>query len=385
MVQRPTILVVDDEANVLRTLHDLLRLDYHVLGSQRPDEAFALLGQHPVQVVVSDQRMPGMSGIELLRRVRTEYPDVIRLLFTGYADIHTVIDAINQGHVYRYISKPWDADELQTVVREAVRLYELLVDRRRLGAELARKNADLEAANRELVRANELKAAFIQVASHELRTPLTIAYGVAQLVEETPELSPATRRRIERVLRGCERMNRLVDQLVAMLQAGDYDRPLERRAVDLVPLLRDVAEDVRPFVDVRGQTLTLELPPGLTASVDVTKIRDAVSHLLLNAVKFTPDGGHIGLAARRVGDELAIFVQDDGVGIDAELVPRLFQPFVTGENAAHHSSGRAEFGVRGIGLGLAIVKAFVGMHGGRVKLTSAPGRGSTFAITLPVE
>ncbi len=85
---------------------------------------------------MTDQRMPEMSGVQLLGKVRGRYPDAVRLLFTGYADIKAVIDAINQGNVYRYITKPWDPDELQTIIREACERHDLIVQRQELLAEL---------------------------------------------------------------------------------------------------------------------------------------------------------------------------------------------------------------------------------------------------------
>src|SRR6185436_13548821 len=104
-----------------------------------------------------DQRMPGMTGVEFLQKVRGEHPDAIRLLFTGYADIRAVIDAINEGRVYRYITKPWDPDELQTVIDEAAERYDLIVEKKHLISMLQDRNKDLEAANAELKRSNELK------------------------------------------------------------------------------------------------------------------------------------------------------------------------------------------------------------------------------------
>src|SRR6266700_5167104 len=100
---------------------------------------------------MTDQRMREMTGVEFLHRVRGEHPEAIRLLITGYADIKAVIDAINQGNVYRYISKPWDPDELQTIIRQAAEQYDLLVERKRLLAELQIKNQELSKANAELV------------------------------------------------------------------------------------------------------------------------------------------------------------------------------------------------------------------------------------------
>src|SRR5262249_26241506 len=112
---RPSLLVVDDEPEVLHTVHDLFRMDYKVLTHSRASEALATLERVDVPVLLTDQRMPEMSGVELLRRAKRLRPDTTRLLFTGYADIGAVIDAINEGNVFRYVTKPWDPQELAAI------------------------------------------------------------------------------------------------------------------------------------------------------------------------------------------------------------------------------------------------------------------------------
>src|SRR5437762_8931157 len=164
--RRHTILVVDDEPDVVQSVKDLLRLDYNVLGTTKAEEAVKLMQEHEVNVVMTDQRMPEMTGVELLTRIKGPYPEATRLLFTGYADIRAVIEAINQGNVYRYITKPWDPDELQTIISEACDRYDLIIERQRLVRELQRKNDELLRSNSKLAESNELKEAFISVASH---------------------------------------------------------------------------------------------------------------------------------------------------------------------------------------------------------------------------
>jgi signal transduction histidine kinase len=385
MAKRHTLLVVDDEPDVVQSVRDLLRLDYHVLGTTRAAEGIRILEEEIVHIVMTDQRMPEMTGVEFLRKVRGDHPDAIRLLFTGYADIKAVIDAINQGSVYRYITKPWDPDELQAVIRQAADQYDLLVERKRLLAELQVKNQQLEKANSELLQANALKEAFIRVASHELRTPLTILYGLTQLALRTPGVSEPLHSWLGSIHKAGERLNRLVDQLIKMLSAGQFERPLDCRPTDLAALVQQAVQDVQPFVDLRHQQLTLDLAPDLgTLDLETAKVRDVLDNLLLNAIKFTPDGGEIQVAARRTADgDVEIRVRDSGVGIDAAHQEHLFKAFFTGFNVSRHSSGLFEFGRQGLGLGLSLVKAFVEMHGGKVEAASEPGRGSTFTITLP--
>src|SRR5262245_25496000 len=106
MSAKPCLLVVDDEPDLVQSVKDLLRFDYRVLGATRAGEGLALMEREDIHVVMSDQRMPEMTGVEFLRRIKETHPNTVRLLFTAYADINAVTEAINQGNVYRYISKP---------------------------------------------------------------------------------------------------------------------------------------------------------------------------------------------------------------------------------------------------------------------------------------
>jgi signal transduction histidine kinase len=383
--KRHTILVVDDEPDVVKSVQDLLRIDYKVLGTTRASEAMDLLKGNEVHIVMTDQRMPEMTGVELLHNIRGGHPDAIRLLFTGYADIRAVIEAINQGNVYRYITKPWDPDELQTVIRDACQHYDLIVERKMLLNELKNKNTELEQANQQLTVSNQLKQAFIQVASHELRTPLTILLGLAKLALRDKSIQDPVHDFLVRMDRAAERLGKLVDQIVSMLLAQRFEQVLERCPTDLAAMLKQATDDVRPFIELRRQRLNVDVAQDIgTMNIDGGKIRDSLNHLLLNAVKFTPDGGELTMRARRGTDGgLIISVTDTGSGIDPQSLPRLFEPFFTAYDVSRHSSGQYEYGRRGLGLGLSVVKAFTELHSGKVTVDSEPGKGSTFTITLP--
>jgi response regulator RpfG family c-di-GMP phosphodiesterase len=129
---RPALLVVDDEGEILYSLRGLLRKEYDFHAAQSGYEALRILERTPIDVVVADQRMPEMTGVDFLAQVRARYPNSTRLLLTGYADLPAVIEAINQGQVYRYITKPWDEDALRLVLREAVAQHRQLAERQGL-------------------------------------------------------------------------------------------------------------------------------------------------------------------------------------------------------------------------------------------------------------
>lgn len=377
---RPTLIVIDDEPEVLRSLHDLLRFEYRVRTFTDPTEALAALEAEDAAVVMSDQRMPRMSGVEFLRRAKALRPDTTRLLFTGYSDIKAVIDAINEGNVFRYVSKPWDPDELGVILRQAVAMHDLVAERRQLIAELQQSNTRLTEANR-------VKSAFIEVASHELNTPVAIVMGLAELwkLSEGPTARPEEHAWIDRMRTAAKRLADIVGRMLKLLRADQFDHTLDRQAVDLRELATEAVAGMGPFLEARGQTVAVEADPALgTAEVDRAKLSDVLTNLLVNAIKFSPDGATIRLGIAAEGPDWVRFqVVDPGMGINAEDRRHLFEPFFTSYDTLRHSSGEFQFGKRGIGLGLHLVKTFVELHGGTVDVASEPGRGSTFRFAIP--
>jgi len=143
---KPPILIVDDEPDVLFSIKGLLRHDFQLHVAESGEEALRVLREHDIHVVMTDQRMPGMSGVALMQQVRSQFPDAIRIVFTGFADIKAVVNAINTGGLYRYITKPWDPDELIETLHEAARRYAQLKSQKRFAAEVKSLADDLKAA-----------------------------------------------------------------------------------------------------------------------------------------------------------------------------------------------------------------------------------------------
>jgi response regulator RpfG family c-di-GMP phosphodiesterase len=120
------VLIVDDEPNVCDSVHDLLRREFRVLKAHSAEAGYELMQQEEVHIVMSDQRMPHISGVELLTKLKTRYPHAVRMLFTGFADLESVIAAINQGHVFQFVRKPWQPEDLLMAVRQAAGEYDRL-------------------------------------------------------------------------------------------------------------------------------------------------------------------------------------------------------------------------------------------------------------------
>jgi response regulator RpfG family c-di-GMP phosphodiesterase len=122
------LLIIDDEPNVCDSVHDLLRREFRVLKAHSAQEGYRLMQEEDVHIVMSDQRMPQISGVELLERVKSKYPQAVRMLFTGYADLESIIAAINHGHIYGFLKKPWQPEELEAAVRQAAAEYDRLTE-----------------------------------------------------------------------------------------------------------------------------------------------------------------------------------------------------------------------------------------------------------------
>ena len=154
------LLVVDDEADVCDSVHDLLRREFRVLRATSANEGFRLMQEEEVHIIMTDQRMPNVTGVELLAKVKARNPNAIRLLFTGYADLESIISAINQGHVYHFLKKPWQPEELLAAVRTAAVEYDRIISEaeegNRLRTELLALYRRVEVLEGEVCRLRDL-------------------------------------------------------------------------------------------------------------------------------------------------------------------------------------------------------------------------------------
>jgi diguanylate cyclase (GGDEF)-like protein len=209
----PILLIVDDEQQITASLADQFRRDYHVLTTTSADEALVVLKQQDVSVVVADQRMPGKTGSELLAEAFRIDPDVVRILLTGYADIEAVIQAVNEGRIYFYLTKPWRNSELEAVIARGMEHHFLLRDNRRLMKELLRMNAELEDKVKERTLQLEQRAFELEEATRK----------ISELVYLDPLTGVANRRSLDETLvREAERGARLGLPLTAIMVDVDH-------------------------------------------------------------------------------------------------------------------------------------------------------------------
>jgi signal transduction histidine kinase len=369
-----TLLAVDDEPANQRAVRRALGDEHEVLTAGSGAEALAVMAEREVALVISDHRMPGMTGAAFLAETVERHPAVIRIVLTGYAEVEVLLDAINRGHVYHCLGKPWQAHELRQVVRRGLDCWEA-------AAERAQLLVALEAACARAEREAEQRARLLVLAAHELGTPVHLLLNALELLGE-PSPAPATTAWLAMAARAADWLAAGIAQLHVGATVGRRRLVLARRDVDLRPLIEAAVAAIRAAAASRALHFAVAGAPA-TAHVDPQWLTQALLALLTNAVRWTPDGGRVRVDLEPTADAVTITVSDTGAGIAAEHLPHLFEPFSTaGGDLLLHGSGRFELGARGLGLGLATVRAIAEAHGGTVAVDSAPGAGTRVRIVL---
>ncbi|MGD1276250.1 MAG: ATP-binding protein [Tepidisphaeraceae bacterium] len=226
--------------------------------------------------------------------------------------------------------------------------------------------------------ANKAKDFFLAMVSHELRTPLTPVLAAVSHLRDHGELAPALRDDLEMIQRNVVLEARMVDDLLSLTRLTRGKIVLHQEAVDAHAMIRAVVSQFRPEIDGNRVELGLDLrADGPFVWADPTRFKQVLSNLLSNAVKFTPAGGRIAVRTSNDGGRFRIEVSDTGIGIEPEVIARLFNPFEQGEQTVTRKYG-------GLGLGLSIAKQFVELHGGTLAVASGgKNQGSTFTVELP--
>ena len=267
--------------------------------------------------------------------------------------------------------------EERSLIESLARMLRAYLER--VQAEEHRVNlARAEAARLQAEDANAAKDQFLATLSHELRSPLNVTLLWTQMLRSGQVSGSAVLRGFDILERSVRLQAKLIDDLLDVSRIVAGKLRIEKRRVDLGVIVDAAVEAARPAARMKNVALTASIEPSLFVEADPQRVQQVVSNLLANALKFTLEDGSVDIDVHRVEDRAEVVVRDTGIGIEPELLPRIFDRFQQGDISTTRTHG-------GLGLGLAIVRHLVEQHGGQVSAASAgPGKGSTFALTLPL-
>lgn len=384
-MMKHTILVVGKELTDLNVLHRILGRDYNILTATSGEEGLRLMEENEIALIITDQHLSGMTGIQFLEKTIKKNPDTIRIILTAHADIEALIDSINTGRVYRFITKPWNPIGLKVTIKRALEQYELTLENKKLIQDLQAKNEELRVMNQELetaliklkVTQQELiqaeKLSMVgQVASkivHDFKNHMATIQGFAELLQE--DLSVKERiRYTNRIIKEIKRMTGMAEEIL------DYTRgpvKLRLKPVDVESFIQEVLLYLEQDFSKKNIKIITELNYKGKVKLHREKMMRVFFNIASNAADAMEEGGSFKISTQAVNDYLEFRLSDTGPGIPEDIQDKLFEPFVT--------KGKPY----GTGLGLAIAKGIVEDHKGSISLENRPGQGATFVIRLPLE
>lgn len=366
MSEKRDILYVDDEQGNLvvfeATFEDIFNV--HLATSAR--EALAILEDRAIPVVIADQRMPEMTGVEMFAQMREKYPHIQRIILSGFADSEAIISAVNDGQVFQFLKKPWRQAELQTVLLRALDAHDLIVQNCVLTERLVMAE-----------RAASLGQAAAEIA-HEMGNHLNLLPLIETIEDEygedarLSELADIARQTHERLLR---LINEIKDFVRREVEPQADSRP-RLHDVDLGQCVRELMSFLRFHRTIPTESVHVALnAPVARICGDRFKLQQVLVNLLANAahaIRDRPDG-RIELSLEQSATTFCLSVSDNGCGIPPELLTRIWEPYFSTK------------GTLGTGLGLDVVRNIVDSHGGNIHVTSIPAVGTTFVINLPAQ
>ncbi len=364
-----TVLVVDDEKAIVRSLVDTLEDDYDIITANDGQEALELIQNletpESIHMIISDQRMPKMEGVDLLSKSIPIIPQSMRILLTGFTDVDAIIDSINKGEIYRFLTKPITPQDLLFTVKQAMEIYELRGENERLVTELQ--------------GALKVKNDFMANVSHELRTPMNAILGMIHLARQGT-LSSKQNKHLNKAHSAAKSLLGIITNILDFSEIEVQTLTLESNEFHLDTVMGDVSSSSKERALEKGLDFSIQVSSSIPKFLvgDDFRLWQILNHLVDNAIKFTKTG-EIILSVTVAKDEneivvLQFAVQDTGVGIEKKQLSKLFESFTQAD-----ATSTRKFG--GLGLGLTLSLKLVKMMGGDIKVESEVGHGSSFLFT----
>jgi len=354
---RIRILYIDDEIHNLNAFKASFRRSYEIYTANSAQEGKLLLKEIMVHIIIADQKMPVTTGVDFFNEIKETLPDPIRILLTGYTDVEDIIDAINKGHIFSYVKKPWDENELHRTINNAYEIY-------RTRKQLKEKIEELEKTNDELNR-------FIYSTSHDLRSPLMSVLGIINLTRlDNSVVDPNN---YVGMIESCIlKLDGFIQKIIEYYRNSRLD--VEYEKIDFNNLLNDCIIAFRP------QDTSIQFQMSVDQSFDFKgdtfRISVILNNLISNAVKYQkPDESNpmVDLSVKVEPHKATICIKDNGIGILSEHLNNIFKMFFRSKNNNKPGSG----------IGLYIVKEALNKIGGTINVESKYGEGTQFEISIP--
>lgn len=371
-LEKMNLLLVDDEEDFRRTIAKRLkRRGMTPEEAGNGEECLAMIAERPMDVVVLDVKMPGMSGIEILRRIKEKHPGTEVLLLTGYATTHDGVEGIKAG-AFDYLSKPVELEQLIGKIQQAYDKIQREKEKIREAEYRTRIEQQMVATER-LASLGTLAAG----VAHEINNPLAIiqeAVGWMQLLLQKSELEDLPRKAdfdlaLSKMKNGIERARRITHQLLGFVRKTDS----HFAEVDLTDLIHEAVDLVKMEAGDRHIALIPDIEEKrVTIFSDPYQLRQVLINLLTNAIQATPDTGEIKIHLVNADDNVSFSIVDNGRGVPKENMEKIFEPFFSTKAPG-----------QGTGLGLFVTRGIVEKLEGRIELESRLGHGAEFRVILP--
>jgi signal transduction histidine kinase len=373
------VLIVDDDPLNLVVLAPILEKDYVVFQAESGQEALGIAKTKDLDIIIADQRMPGMTGVDLLEAVNKEKPDIAGIVLTAYTDAPAIIAAINRARAFRFLTKPFEPQDILLACADASTFVYQRRAIRRLVQILAQRNEALEKALNELKAMQERLLHMERLSTigkmssgvtHDMRNFLSgLVYLEYELCSK-PEIGDDVKDTVRACLAGLKNLTSTLEAMGQFARQGTME--ISEKVFDPRDIINEALKVMRADASLRKRALEVKMDQNLPSIVgDKQKLVQVMVNLIRNAVQATKEGERIWVCARAGSDgEVVLSVEDEGQGVPVELRERLFEPFVSGK------------GERGMGMGLYMAKLIVESHKGQIRYAPGEGKGSRFEIVL---
>jgi len=352
------ILFIDDEDANLRVFKSTFKWDYDVITASSASKAKEILNQEPVDLILTDQRMPDVTGVEFLESIIPDFPDIPRIIITGYSDVESIIEAVNKGRIFQYITKPWDKYEVQIAIEKALGESQLKSKNKHLITSLKESNIQLKSALKELDN-------FIYRASHDLMSPITSVLGLVNLAK----MNATEEERLDylnKIGSTAKKMKYFLSHMALVNIV--HDKTIELKEVQVGSIINKYR-----FYSTEKFSIQIDESDDVSCLTDEMLLNMALSQIVENSFKFVHPNRQ-GTAWIKVSNSemgILISIKDNGIGINEKYAEQYFNMFFKGEDS------------EGSGVGLFIARKVVEKLQGKIWITGGLNKGATVHILIP--